>query len=103
MVDKVAWLQKSAGFVHKVRESHSAFLCQSCYNFCGSYLAIEEFSGNGHRGVILLPEGKKWGWYGFVEVLCYLLSSFTSVNRAPPAGFPPTLVSLFAPVDLLFA
>jgi hypothetical protein len=55
-------------------------------------LAIEEFCGGRQRGVIpiLLPKGKqKWGWCGFFEVFCYMLSLFISVNHASVADVPP--------------
>lgn len=99
-VDEVAWLENSVGFVRKVRDSQSALLCQRCYNSHRNYLAIEEFSGSGWRGVILLPEGKKkWGWCGFVKVMHFLLSPFTSVNCAPSTIVPPSPVFLFALVE----
>jgi hypothetical protein len=40
-------------------------------------MAIEEFNGGGLEGFIPIPEGKKkWGWYGSVKVLQFLLFSF---------------------------
>lgn len=72
--------------IHRVH-----LLCQRWYNSHGNYLAIEEFCGGWQRGVIpiLLPKGKKkWGWCGFFEVLCYMLSLFISVNHTSLADVP---------------
>lgn len=45
-------------------------------------MAIEEFTSNGRRGFVLIPDGKKkWGWCGFVEVLQYLFSIYLHEMR----------------------
>jgi hypothetical protein len=87
----VAHLNKCEGFYRKIRVSQSVFLCQRSYNAHGAYLAIEEFSGGGRQGVILLPEGrKKWGWCGFGEVLRSLPKPFITMKQVPPAVAPPS-------------
>jgi hypothetical protein len=51
-----------------------------------AYLAIEEFSGGGRWGIILLPEGReKWGWCGFGKVLRFQLEPYFTVKQLPLA------------------
>lgn len=64
-------------------------------------MAIEEFNGFGR---ILIPKGKKkWGWCGFVEMLQYLLSPFTSVTHAPPIIIVPLPSLKSVPTNHSFA
>ncbi|KAE7996913.1 hypothetical protein FH972_001591 [Carpinus fangiana] len=53
-------------------------------------MAIEEFTGNGRRGFILIPDGKKkWGWCGVVEVLQYLFSIYLHEMHTSGHWFTP--------------
>lgn len=99
-VYEVAWLENNAGSVHKVRDSQSEFVCATIFMEAIWSLRSSMVTG---KGSYRPSRRQAWGWYGFVEVLRYLLSSFTSVSRAPLAVVPPLLASPFAPVDQSFA
>lgn len=67
-------------------------------------MAIEEYNSGGQVGLILITEEKKkWGWYGFVEVLQFLSSPFIPTKRESPAVVLPVLMSLATPKKHTFA
>lgn len=100
MVDKVARLEKSVGFVHKVKNLHSAFLCQRCGILMATFWSLRSSVVEGGGESSSSPKASRsGGWCGFVEVLRYLLSPFISMNHAPPVDVSPLLVPFCAPVD----
>lgn len=71
-------------FIRKFGDAQKAFSGMKSYNSHGSYLAFEEYSGSGQRGLVIVPEGKNnWGWCSFVEVLQFLLSPYSLVKQTP--------------------
>ena len=77
----------------------NALLGQHCCNNRANFMAIKEFNGRGGRGFFLILEGKdKSGWYGFGEMLRFLLSPYLPMKPTPPLP-----EKLFVPVKHFYA
>lgn len=76
-VDIVARVDNNAGLIRKFRNRQSTFLGQQCSNSQRSYMAVEEFNGDGQRDLFSILKARRggvgvglWRCYG---ICCLLL------------------------------